>query len=130
MSDYIPEHAEDEQKTYPLLSDKQYDLLKRFQIILLPGLATLYVTAAALFDWPGKEQVTGGAVALATFIGVVLTFAGRSYDKAVETGTALDGTVEVTRTPEGQPDEYAINLTSTPAEIDNKTMLNLRVNEL
>lgn len=125
-AEYDPQH---DQPTYPLLSDKQYDILKRFQIILLPGLAAFYAAIAAMFELPGTDKVTGGAVALGTLIGVVLLFAGKSYKRAVETGTALDGTMEVYPTPEGEPDNYVATFTSSPSEINRKSTLNLRVNK-
>lgn len=123
---YEAQHAE---KTYPLLSDKQYDLLKRFQIILLPGLVSFYLVIAEVANIGGGDKVAKVGAALGVFIGVVLLFAGKSYTKAVETGTALDGSMEVVETPEGEPDKFVATFTSSPDEIKSKSTLNLRVNK-
>lgn len=124
--EYDPQHDE---PTYPLLSDKQYDILKRFQIILLPGLISFYLVIAEVANIGGGDKVAKVGAALGVFIGAVLLFAGKSYKKAIQTGTALDGTMEVTNTPEGEPDEFALNITSRPEEIKGKTMLHLKVNQ-
>jgi hypothetical protein len=65
-----------------LISSKSYDLLKRFVTLVLPGVATLYVTLSALWDWPNAEAVAGSLAAIATFGGVLMRVATKSYDSS------------------------------------------------
>jgi len=85
--EYNPEHLDETSPTYPLLSDKQYVVLKRFVTLLLPAFGTFYATLAGSWGWPAQEQVVTTTLAVATFGGVFLAFAGRAYDKAIATGT-------------------------------------------
>jgi len=65
-----------------LISNKQYDLLKRTVTIGLPGVATLYAALAALWNWSNTDAVLGTLVAITTFGGVVMRFATNSYDNS------------------------------------------------
>lgn len=64
----------------PLLSDATYDLLKKLVTLGLPAFGVLYVTVAALWGLPNPEAVSGTVLAVATFLGVLLNIAGRSYE--------------------------------------------------
>jgi hypothetical protein len=66
------------------LSDAQYDTLRRFVQIIIPGLGTLYAAFALLWHWGYIAEVTGSATALAVFGGVVLKFARDGYVPANE----------------------------------------------
>ena len=80
------------------LSDGQYDTLRRFVQIIIPGLGALYAALALLWHWGFIAEVTGTATALTVFGGVVLKFARDGYVPANEqpgtdAPTSYDGQV-------------------------------------
>lgn len=90
----------DEESKNPLLSDKAYIKLEFTARVVLPALATLYGTVAALWGIPYAVQIVGTLIALDTFLGLFLGLAQRSYDKSdapfngsIEAIPGSDGTV-------------------------------------
>lgn len=63
------------------LPDKIYDILKYTAQIILPGLATLYLAIAGIWNLPYGEQVSGTIMAIDTFLGVLLGIASVNYNK-------------------------------------------------
>lgn len=66
------------------LSNKLYDALKWVTMILLPALATLYLTLGKIWGFPLVEQVTATITALTVFLGAVLQISNHNY-KTTET---------------------------------------------
>lgn len=62
-----------------LLNDKVYNALKFLAQIVLPALATLYATVAAVWDLPKAQEVVLTITAIDTFLGVVLGISSNSY---------------------------------------------------
>lgn len=91
------------------LSDGQYDTLRRFVQLVIPGLGALYAALALLWHWGFIAEVTGTATALTVFGGVILKFARDGYVPANEqSGTnapqSYDGQVAISGVdPEGVP---------------------------
>ena len=63
------------------MSNKIYDILKWIVMIVLPALATFYVTLASLWGWGYAEQVSGTITALATVLGAILIISSSNYNK-------------------------------------------------
>ena len=63
------------------LPDKVYDVLKYIAQIILPGLATLYLALAGIWNLPFEEQVSGTIMAIDTFLGVLLGISSANYNK-------------------------------------------------
>lgn len=86
------------------LTDTQYDTLRRFVQIIIPGLGALYAALALLWHWGFIAEVTGTATALTVFGGVVLKFARDGYEPAAFVPDSYDGEIAVTGvSPEGDP---------------------------
>lgn len=66
------------------LSNKAYDVLKYIAQIVLPALATLYVTIAGIWDLPYAEAVSGTIMAVDFFLGALLKISSDNYYKEVE----------------------------------------------
>lgn len=66
------------------LNDKQYDALRRFVELVIPGLGALYAALAFVWGWGHVEAVAVTATAVATFGGVVLKFARSGYEPLVD----------------------------------------------
>lgn len=81
-----------------LISNKAYDLLKRFVTLVLPAVGTLYFGLATIWGLPAPEQVVGTCAVLATFGGVLLRFADKSYDAS---DAKFDGVMTVQPKPSG-----------------------------
>lgn len=63
------------------MSNKVYDVLKFVAQIVLPALATLYVTLAGLWGLPFADQIGGTIMAIDTFLGAVLMISSNKYNK-------------------------------------------------
>ncbi|QEQ93893.1 holin [Streptomyces phage Kardashian] len=66
-------------KPKPLLGDTTYNVVKRSATIILPALATLYLTLAQVWNFPEPEKVVTTITALNTFLGVVVQISKKSY---------------------------------------------------
>lgn len=66
------------------MSNKVYDVLKFIAQIVLPALATFYLTLAGIWGLPFGEQVSGTIMAVDTFLGAVLMISSNKYNKENE----------------------------------------------
>lgn len=63
------------------MSNKVYDILKYFAQIVLPAMATLYITLAGIWGLPYGEQISGTVMAIDTCLGVLLKISSSNYYK-------------------------------------------------
>ena len=56
-----------------------YDVLKFIAQIVLPALATLYVTLATLWGLPYPDEISGTVMAIDTFLGALLMISSNKY---------------------------------------------------
>lgn len=63
------------------MSNKTYDILKYIAQIILPALATLYLTLASIWGLPYGEAISGTIMAVDTFLGVALKISNNNYNK-------------------------------------------------
>jgi hypothetical protein len=89
--DYQPEHRAPNQ-THPLLSNNNYDKLKKVTTIVLPALVTLWLTIANVWNLPNSQEIGLTIGAINTFFGVVLAVATNTYNKSDE---KFDGQINV-----------------------------------
>lgn len=66
------------------LSNKAYDILKYIAQIVLPAMATLYVTIAGIWSLPYAEAISGTIMAVDFFLGALLKISSDNYYKEVE----------------------------------------------
>ena len=66
------------------MSNKVYDVLKFIAQIVLPALATFYLTLAGIWGLPFGEQVSGTIMAIDTLLGAVLMISSNKYNKENE----------------------------------------------
>lgn len=66
------------------MSNKVYDVLKDIAQIVLPALATLYLTVAGIWGLPFGEQISGTIMAVDVFLGAFLKVSSNKYNKTVE----------------------------------------------
>lgn len=67
-----------------VLSNKTYDILKWFALIVLPAGATLYFALAGIWNLPYGEQVAATAIALNAFLGAILGISTVKYNKQLD----------------------------------------------
>ena len=67
-----------------IMSNKVYDVLKFVAQIVLPAIATFYLTLAGIWGLPFGEQVSGTIMAVDTFLGAVLMISSNKYNKEKE----------------------------------------------
>lgn len=61
------------------MSNKVYDILKYISLIVLPALATLYLTIATIWGLPNGEAVAATITAIDTFLGALLGVSSKKY---------------------------------------------------
>lgn len=76
----------------PLLSDRNYKVIKYVASIVLPAVATLYFALAQIWSLPKAEEVIGSIAAINAFFGVILGISTRSYNNS---NVAYDGTLKL-----------------------------------
>ena len=63
------------------MSNKMYDILKWIAQIVLPSIATFYVTIASLWNLPFPEEISGTVMAVDTLLGAILMISSENYKK-------------------------------------------------
>ena len=63
------------------MSNKMYDIIKWIAQIVLPAIATFYVTIASLWNLPFPEEISGTVMALDTLLGAMLMISSENYKK-------------------------------------------------
>ena len=66
------------------MSNKVYDVLKFFALILLPALATLYFALGKFWQFTYAEEVVGTISAIDVFLGAILGLSTMQYNKEKE----------------------------------------------
>lgn len=66
------------------MSNKTYDILKFIAQIVLPAVATFYVTIAGLWGLPFPKEISGTIMAFDTLLGAVLMISSKNYKKESE----------------------------------------------
>ena len=66
------------------MSNKMYDILKWIAMVVLPGIATLYLSLAGIWGFPYGEEIVGTITAIDTFLGVMLGISSAQYKKNAE----------------------------------------------
>lgn len=66
------------------MSNKTYDILKFIAQIVLPAIATFYVTIAGLWGLPFPKEISGTIMAADTLLGAVLMISSNNYKKESE----------------------------------------------
>lgn len=61
------------------MTNKVYDILKYIALIVLPAVATLYLTISTIWGLPYGEAVAGTITAIDTFLGAILGISSKRY---------------------------------------------------
>ena len=73
-----------------ILNNKVYDVLKFIAQIVLPAIATLYITVANIWGLPYGEQISGTVMAIDTFLGALLMISTNTYNKQLENSSETE----------------------------------------
>lgn len=103
-------------------SNNLYDKLKLLVQVVLPGLATLYVGLAQLWDLPNPEAVAGTIALMATFFGLLVNRAASQYGGA--------GDLVLTEDPDDGQVYLSADLNQHPSAFKNKKNVTLNVRHL
>ena len=63
------------------MSNKVYDILKFIAQIVLPAVATFYVTIAGIWNLPLGDEISRTVMAIDTLLGAILMISTSSYKK-------------------------------------------------
>lgn len=66
-----------------IMNNKVYDVLKFIAQIVLPAIATFYITIAGIWGLPYGEEVSGTVMAVDTLLGALLMLSSNSYAKQI-----------------------------------------------
>ena len=106
-----------------LISNKAYDLLKRFTTLIVPAIGALYFGLAGIWGLPAAEQVVGTCALVATFGGVLLRFADKSYNAS---DARFDGVMTVQDKPSGGT-LYDLSLAKPAEDLTGQTAVTFKV---
>jgi Putative phage holin Dp-1 len=99
------------------LNNSQYDTLRGFVELVLPGLGTLYAGLSLLWGWGFIAEVTGSVTLLATFGGLLLKFARKGYALPTEAPPGgFDGEVVLGDPAKGEP---VLQFKLDPTKVDD-----------
>ena len=62
------------------MNNKVYDILKFIAQIVLPALATFYLTIASIWSLPFGEEISGTIMAIDTLLGAILMISSTKYN--------------------------------------------------
>lgn len=66
------------------MSNKVYDILKFVAQIVLPAIATFYVTIANIWGLPMGDEISRTVMAIDTLLGAILMISTSQYKKSVD----------------------------------------------
>lgn len=66
-----------------IMNSKVYDVLKFIAQIVLPAIATFYLTLAGIWGLPFGEEVSATVMAVDTLLGAVLMLSSNAYSKQI-----------------------------------------------
>lgn len=61
------------------MSNEAYDILKKVALIILPALATLWLTIGKIWGLPYTTEIGATITAVAVFLGACLEISSRNY---------------------------------------------------
>lgn len=67
-----------------ILNNKVYDVLKFIAQIVLPAVATFYISIAGIWGLPYGEEVSGTIMAIDTLLGALLMISTNLYNKQLK----------------------------------------------
>lgn len=107
------------------LSNRTYDFLKWAVMIVLPAIAALYYGLAFLWGFPNAEQVVGSVALVTVFLGTVLGFSSRNYNKS---DAKYDGTMITVMDPEDpSKGTMSLELNDSPEGLMGKSAILFKV---
>jgi len=106
-----------------MLTNKQYNVLKRVTQIVLPAAGSLYFGLATIWGLPNAEQVVGSIALLTTFFGVTLEISSRRYDVISEDP---EGQLVVKEAEDGKK-LFSLELNRPPEEIEQMDTIRFKV---
>jgi len=118
MSGSFPESS-----SKPLLNDRLYDSLKKLTTIVLPAVSTLYFALAQIWHFPKTEEVVGSFAAVNVFLGALLGFSTKSYNKS---DAKYSGHIEIDPSNDDPNTRYLVNLNANQP-LDHSKEVTFRV---
>lgn len=74
----------------PLFSGPLYDKLKFIAQVVLPALATFYITVGQLWGWPEPEKVSGTIMAVDFLLGVILGISSNQFKAIAKANKVIE----------------------------------------
>lgn len=106
------------------LTNKQYNFLKWFIGIFLPGVSTFYFALTQIFDFSRVPGVLGVISAFTVFLGVITGISSSQYNK---TAGAPDGDLVVTQDPESGEKYLGLGVNTSLEAMQAKDKVTLAV---
>lgn len=106
------------------MSNKTYDILKFWALMVLPGLATLYSTLAGIWGLPRGMEVVGTITAIDVFLGLLLGLSTSKYNSGAA-GSADGAFLLNTSNPD--KDILTLRVDRDLEDLMNKKVVTLKV---
>lgn len=122
--DYDPKHSIPAGNK-PLINDAVYEGLRSFVQIVLPGAGVLYGTLGTTWNWPATEQVVSSIAAVALFMGLLVSWSRRLYNKS---DAKYDGIIDVHEDEDGvKQASLILKNYENPADVVNQKEVMFKV---
>ena len=66
------------------MKNETYDVLKKIALIILPAVATLWLTLGKIWDFPYTTEIGATITAIDIFLGACLGISTMNYNKQIE----------------------------------------------
>jgi len=116
-------HAAESPKT-PILSNRTYDIAKKFAQVILPGAGALYFALAQIWGFPNAEEVVGTIAAVNAFVGLVLGISTKSYNNS---DVKYAGVINVETRDDAKV--FSLDLNSDPEDLDQQQEVLFKINK-
>lgn len=103
------------------ITNKVYDIIKWFVIIVIPATITLYSTLGGIWNFPKVQEITGTLAAIDVFLGVIMKVSSASYNKE------LDGVLYVDTITDDETDKYLFEVNDLD-NISSRDKITLKIN--
>lgn len=106
-----------------VLSQPTYETLKWTTQLVLPALGTMYFGLGQIWGLPYGEEVVGTLVVVTTFLGIVLGFSTRNYNKSPD---RFAGEIDIAQDQTGKK-IFSLDLNDSPEALETKKEVAFRV---
>lgn len=107
-----------------MLSNREYNHLKFFALVVIPGLGALYFGLAQIWGLPKAEEIVGSITVIDTFMGVLLGISTKRYNQS---DAQYGGQINVEESVTGKK-TFTLQINGDPEDLELMDSVTFKVN--